>query len=152
MFLAHRSQNEVQKKKLVRELGMGISAPDRSSAYKPVALYFESSDYLEYVRDDVPCVHRRIDDTLTLILSMDKREIVGFRLKGFRHFYLKHFAKTRAGKNPPDFVDLVNVIEIVIGDLGEEFFQRHERRTAYEEAKRLAFIDKASLSDLPRVA
>jgi hypothetical protein len=61
-----------------------------SGRYVPVAVYYEDADMVEYIRQDVPCVNRRVDSFLTLALEMGSREPIGFRLKGFKNFYLHH--------------------------------------------------------------
>lgn len=67
-----------------------ISAQNLSTPYKPVALYYEASDILQYVRKDGPSVHRRIDSLLTLIFDMKNRdELIGFALKGLKSACLK---------------------------------------------------------------
>ena len=63
-----------------------------------------------HVRCDVPTVHKRIDALLTLILDMKTREPVGFTLKGFRNFYLRHFQKKHELLEV-EFVRLTSVIE-----------------------------------------
>ena len=60
------------------------------SAYIPRAVYYADADTVEYVRRDTPCVYRRIDGILTLALDLHTREITGFRLKGFKNFFLNH--------------------------------------------------------------
>ena len=49
--------------------------------YVQSALYYADADTVEYVRKDGPCVHRRIDDMLTLTLDLNTRELIGFRVK-----------------------------------------------------------------------
>jgi hypothetical protein len=59
------------------------------SDYLPTAVYYADADTVEYVRRDVPCVYRRIDGILTLALDLHTREITGFRLKGFKNFFME---------------------------------------------------------------
>ena len=67
-----------------------IAGVDLHSEYVPKALYLADADTVEYVRSDVPCVYRRIDGILTLALDFHTRELIGFRIKGFRNFFLNH--------------------------------------------------------------
>jgi hypothetical protein len=65
--------------------------------YSPAAIYYEEADIVEYIRADVPALHRRIDEFLTLVLDLDTREPIGFALKGFRNYYLKHIKPQNSG-------------------------------------------------------
>jgi hypothetical protein len=119
--------------------------------YCPAAIFYEESDSLEYVRRDVPCVYRRIDMFLTLILSMSDRTILGFRLKGFKHLYLHRFqAKIRDKKI--EFPLLVSVLEEVMSELGSKVFDEQERLSAYAEAKNIAEQDRVVFKDFTKVA
>jgi hypothetical protein len=114
-------------------------------AYIPVAVYYEDADNLEYVRRDVPSVYRRIDDLLTLILSMDNREPVGFQLKGFKHFYLRYI-KDKFNEDSYDFMELVVVLEQAVRMLGNEVFSEQERLSAYAKAQDMAKEDEVQFS------
>lgn len=128
-----------------------MSAAENPRAYEPVAQYYEASDCVEYVREDVPAIHRRVDEILTLVLALDTRNPIGFQLKGFRHFYLKHL-RDQYGRTEATFIDLVQALEAALGIVGEQIFQETERKLAYEQAKTIAAHDKASLHELPQVA
>jgi len=119
-------------------------------AYSPVAIYFEEADSLEYVRQDVPCVYRRIDELLTLILAMDTRDPMGFSLKGFRNFYLKHFEIVSDDKKK--FVSIVGFLEKALSEIGNEIFLQNERKSAYEKAMDIASEDSVTLREFPKVA
>src|SRR5215510_8087817 len=84
--------------------------PDLHARYVPVAVYYEDADTVEYIRDDVPSVNRRIDGFLTLTLDMISRKPIGFRLKGFKNFYLRHI-KGQEAEDREKFLRLVAVIE-----------------------------------------
>ncbi len=124
---------------------------DLSGRYVPVAVYYEDADMVEYIREDVPCVNRRIDAFLTLALKMDDREPIGFKLKGFKNFYLHHFQDDAQGDDRERFLTLVNVIEKATKVLGEEIFEE-DRRAAYQQAYRIAKEDNAALRELPSAA
>jgi len=120
-----------------------------STPYKPVALYYEGADTVEYVRKDVPAVYERVDEFLTLIFDMKAREeLVGFQLKGFRNFYLQDAGRARFGE---DFLSLVGLLERAVTRLGDAAFE-DGRKDAYEKAARMALQDSVELHDLPKVA
>ena len=122
-------------------------ATNLSAPYKPAAIYYEQADSVEYVRSDKPCVYRRIDEFLTLVYDMDQRsEVLGFRLKGFKNFYLCHL--TQGG----DFISLVGALERALTEAGNSAFEARERREAYNQSKEIALEDKVALRDLPRHA
>jgi hypothetical protein len=124
---------------------------DLSARYKPVAVYYEDADEVEYVREDVPCVRHRIDAFLTLTLKMDGREAIGFKLKGFKNFYLRHMKDMPAADDRDHFLALVKVIEKAIDMLGDKAFEK-DRRAAYDQAHQIAKEDGAELHELPCAA
>ncbi|WP_027162600.1 hypothetical protein [Mesorhizobium sp. WSM1293] len=119
--------------------------------YTPRALYYEDADALEYVRVDAPVVHRRIDEFLTLILDLETREPVGFKIKGFRNFYLRTIKSSPRTIEAP-FLRLVTVLEDLMTELGEGFFSEAPRRDAYQAAADIATQDQVILSDFPKAA
>jgi len=122
-------------------------ATNLSAPYRPSAIYYEAADSVEYVRADRPCVYRRIDGFLTLAYDMtDRSELVGFRLKGFKNFYLSHLAPVG------DFVSLVGALERALTEAGNCAFEAGERETAYNQAREIALEDKVALRDLPQQA
>ncbi len=126
--------------------------PDLSTMYQPKAVFYDAADTVEYVRRDVPCVYRRIDGFLTLALEMGTRELVGFRLKGFKNVFLNH-VKPRLKLLDTDFIVLVSVIEHVVEAVGDELFDE-EKRDAYRRAYELAWQDKVAVRkrELPLAA
>ena len=125
--------------------------PVGDNAYTSVAVYYEDADSLEYVRRDEPSVYRRIDDLLTLILSMKTREILGFKLKGFRHFYLNNI-KNMVSTNDDEFPELIVILEQAIRALGNEVFEERERLSAYTRAREIAKEDEVHISHIKFVA
>ena len=121
---------------------------DSVGSYRASAIYLEESDCLEYVRSDVPTVYRRIDEFLTLIVTMDAREPIGFTLKGFRNFYIRKYAQKA---HAPEFRNVVRLIEAIVGELGDEIFNE-SKRTAYRQAIEIAKDDQVQLTDVPRYA
>jgi hypothetical protein len=130
----------------------GTFQADLSSRYTPVAVYYEDADMVEYLREDVPCVNSRIDAFLTLALKMDGRETIGFKLKGFKNFYLRHLKDDIPSADDRDhFLALVRVIEKAIHVLGDKAFEK-DRKAAYDQAYRIAKEDRAELHELPHAA
>jgi len=124
-----------------------------SSAYAPVALYYDDADSVEYVRRDSPCVYRRIDETLTMALDMRSLEAIGFRLKGFKNFYIRKLKPSMEQLDNSNFVFLVTVIERLVAEMGDRHFQQdEERKKAYAAAADIARKDRVELHDLPEVA
>lgn len=124
---------------------------DLIGKYTPKALYYEDADSLEYVREDCPQVHRRIDDFLTLILRMDSRKPIGFKIKGFKNFYLKSI-RPKYGPSRLEFLRLKVVLEDVMTELGNEIFADSPKNEAYRIASEIAETDQVILSDLPDAA
>jgi hypothetical protein len=123
---------------------------DLYARYAPVAVYYEDADTVEYIRQDVPCVNRRVDGFLTLTLDMTSRQPIGFRLKGFKNFYLRHI-KAKDAEDRDQFLKLVEVIEKAIEVAGNKVFEK-EAREAYAQARQIAKEDDAALHELPDAA
>jgi hypothetical protein len=124
--------------------------PDNAllSRYSPLAIYYEDADYVEYVRQDVAAVHRRVDDRLTLVLDMATREPIGFNLKGF-----KHFCNSQSeASDKKSFLDMVSVLERLVSELGDRIFSEDSRRVAYRKAIEIAKDDRVELHNLPQYA
>ena len=119
--------------------------------YLPKAIYFEDADAVEYVRVDEPLVYRRIDNFLTLIVSLESRKPVGFKIKGFRNLYLRQF-KPRSSDDSAGFLRMVTVLEKIMTELGDGIFAEAPRREAYKAATDIAMEDQVFVSDLPNAA
>lgn len=107
--------------------------------YVPSAVYFLDSDCVEYVTEDAFCVYERIDGFLTLILDETKFNVVGFKLKGFKHFFEKYL-KPSQSELTEDFIDLVPAIETAFREIGDKLFsvEKEERVRAYKAARKIA--------------
>lgn len=119
-----------------------------SGHYAPVAVYYEDADVVEYIRQDTATVSQRVDEFLTLQLKMDGREPIGFRLKGFKNFYIRYLKEALDERD--DFLALVNIIEKAIQLLGDKAFE--DQRAAYDQAYQIAKEDDARLRELPDAA
>ena len=116
---------------------------DLTSAYKPVALYFNDADFVEYVREDASCIYNRIDETLTLAIEMDTRLPIGFRIKGFKNLYLKSVKS--GAESPSGFVQLVPLLEKIILEAGDRVFNNVDLLRAYRAASDIARSDEVRL-------
>lgn len=117
-----------------------------ATPYEPVAIYYGDADYVEYLRADVPCIQRRVDEYLTLVVDLDTRIVMGFRLKGFRNFYINNLRETQQVFDNDRFLSMVSAIEKTIEIIGHEVFKEDRpRAAAYEEARRIARENNAVL-------
>ena len=122
-------------------------AHDLRAGYDPTALYLDDADSVEYVRRDAASVYRRVDGFLTLILDMKTRELIGFRLKGFRNFFLTYL-QPKHKLLEDDFISLVSVIEEAVQVMGDGLVTHPERKTAYQQARKMAFEGKAAIEPM----
>jgi hypothetical protein len=114
-------------------------------------MYLDNADSVEYMRRDVACVYRRVDSFLTLALDLKTRELTGFRLKGFRNFFLNHL-KPRYSLLDDDFISLVSVIEAAVQVMGEKLVTDPERQDAYRQARKMAHEGNAAIEPISAVA
>jgi hypothetical protein len=128
-----------------------IDLTDLNTAYGAVALYLEDADSVEYVRSDVACVYRRIDGFLTLAFDLETRQLQGFRLKGFKNFFLKYL-KPRYELLDADFIPLISVIEEAVQVIGDKAVRNDATRDAYKQARWMALQDKVAMEPLPLAA
>lgn len=113
---------------------------DLAAEYARAAIYLDEADMVEYVRSDTACFYRRVDGFLTLAYSLKTRELIGFRVKGFKNFFLKYL-QPKYKMIDADFVPLVGVIEEVLGVVGKEVTSDPPRREAYRQVRRMAHDD-----------
>ncbi len=140
-----------------RNFGAGKMDADLSpetwlaTPYKPVAIYLEDCDSVEYVNEDAICIYRRVDSFLTLIYDKTMIDLVGFKFKGAGWFYQNHLAKLPDFCNI-DFVEFVKVIEALCTFLGDELIQNEKRQGAYKAVRKLAEREQVTLPILPLAA
>jgi hypothetical protein len=60
-------------------------ATHRCKGFSAVPHYFPRGDYVTYYFENDRCFSQRVDDLLTVYLSQETKEIVGFKIKGVRH-------------------------------------------------------------------
>ncbi len=135
--------------------GEPMELPDLRAEYKPTAVYLHDADAIEYVRRDVACVYRRVDGFLTLALDMKSRELIGFRFKGFRNFFL-NYLKPKYDLLDGDFISSVSVLEEALQVICDETFgsqeQKQDRKNAYRAARRMAHDDRVEFDSPLRKA
>lgn len=56
----------------------------KCKSFNPVPHYFQDGDFLTYYFDSSPCYEQRVDDLLTIYLSLANDELVGCKIKGVR--------------------------------------------------------------------
>jgi hypothetical protein len=117
------------------------------SAYEATAIYYADADTVEYIRRDVPCIHRRIDGILTLAFDLKNRELIGFRVKGFRNFFLNHL-KPKFELLDGDFIALVSVLEQALEIVGRQVCPSKDSVDAYRQARKMALEDRVALEPL----
>jgi hypothetical protein len=117
--------------------------------YAPRAVYFMDSDCVEYVKQDSFCIYDRVDGFLTLIFDKTQFNLIGFKLKGFKHVFDKHL-RPLYKLHSMQFVDLVSAIEGVVSEMGDEVFaDKDERRVrAYQAVLELAANDNVKLDGI----
>ena len=123
--------------------GLDLEQASLSGDYRKQAVYFLDSDCVEYIKEDTFAIYERIDNFLTLIFDDTKFNLIGFKLKGFRHFF--NTVKDKLELREQHFVRLVQVIEAHSTELGEKLIQDDYTLRAYRAAQRLAANDNVEL-------
>jgi len=125
---------------------------DEFAQFTSGATYYTDMDYVEYIVADQLARSERIDEYLTLLWNRHDDQILGFRIKGFRHLFETRL-KATFQLTEAHFVFLVSILEAVVGVLGHELLADDDARaSAYRRAFRLAENDNARLYDLPIAA
>ena len=115
------------------------------------ATYYRDMDYVEYIVADQLSRSERIDEHLTLLWDRHD-DILGFRIKGFRHLFESRLRATYQ-LTEAHFVFLARVLEAVVEVLGHKILADDSvRAKAYRRAFRLAVNDNVRLYDLPMAA
>jgi hypothetical protein len=125
----------------------GMLGVELVSEYLPTAIYYADADTVEYVRRDVPSLHRRIDGILTLAFDLHTRELIGFRVKGFKNFFINHL-KPKYELLDGDFIPLVSVIEHALEIVGKTVCPSGASVEAYRKARKMAHEDRVALEPL----
>lgn len=111
--------------------------------FQKLAVYFPSMDYVDYVREDGIKICERVDQFLTVIWN-ENDEMVGFKLKGIKNFFLKKL-KPALSLQDDDFLWVRDLFVALATEKGSEMFpnddRQERRRTAYRRAVRIASED-----------
>lgn len=115
--------------------------------YSPCAIYFMDSDCVEYVKNDEFCVYERVDGFLTLIFDETKINLIGFKLKGFKHLFETHL-RALFELHDMQFIDMVSAIEAHFSQIGKQVFaaDNGKRARAYKAALKMAANDNVRLA------
>src|SRR4051812_30677742 len=101
--------------------------------FQPHARYHHGMDMLVYLTVDCSYSAERVDEHLTLFWHPHWQRLVGVKIKGFRHAFLR--LKDKCGWSETDFLPLVRFMEgLMQGGLGDEIMKSQERRRKYELA------------------
>ncbi len=82
---------------------------------------------------------------------METRRPIGFKLKGFRNFYLRYL-KPKHDLQEQHFLLLIDILQDAMGVDGEAILQAAERSSAYRQALEIAQVDNVRLDEFPKVA
>lgn len=113
---------------------MGIKGP-LGSAKTPSFWYNEPGDCIEFQTIDEAIVADRIDDYLTLFRTTDKKEAIGFKIKGIKslvNVYGGHVGFSASGEGKR----VVNVSVVLMQAAQTEDKPTYKRITGYAEAVR----------------
>ena len=125
--------------------GQKMENTSQFAAYVPCATYFHDSDCVEYVKRDSLLVYDRVDEFLTLIYDGTGKQLVGFKLKGFKNIFTKQL-EPMYRLNNRQFVGLVPALEAVCKALGEQLDDDDDRKQSYRAAMDMAANDNVELS------
>lgn len=121
-----------------------------SQEFVKAAVYNEEMDFLEYVSKNDITVSDRIDGFLTVMWDCEQKEVVGFRLKGFRCIF-NDIIKPLSKLKDEDFDPLVDALEKIFTKIGSEIFSNQSnedyRVEAYKSALRLIKTDRVDLPE-----
>ncbi|MCE4224908.1 hypothetical protein HCU64_14185 [Methylobacterium sp. C25] len=112
-------------------------------SYEPAAIFYGDSDCLEYVKADAFCVYERVDEFLTLVHDASGKQLVGFKLKGFRNRFNK--LQASFALNDGQFAYVISAIENIYSELGDMLFADAHRAAAYKAAYQLAANDNVKV-------
>lgn len=107
--------------------------------YQKTAIYHTDSDCIEYAKLDGGVFYDRIDDFLTLIKSIDGKETVGFKLKGFSYILQNHSDDFKLGDE--EFSLVMRVFEVVYSVIGDIIISDPAVKAAYDQAVTIASND-----------
>lgn len=121
--------------------------------YKACAFYAPSMDFIEFMMVDDIAVERRIDEYLTLIYDLERINVIGFKLKGLRHFYDEVLLPQISDLDEDDFLPLMEIFNEIVALRGPEICENINKE-AYDEVKNMMNKNniKMTVGELQRVA
>lgn len=125
--------------------GQKMENTSQFAAYVPCATYFHDSDCVEYVKRDSFVIYDRVDEFLTLIYDGTGKQLLGFKLKGFKNIFTQRLAPMYR-LNDRQFIGLVPALEAICQTLGDQLDNDDDRRQSYRAAIDIAANDNVQLS------
>jgi hypothetical protein len=113
----------------------------KCQGFKPVPHYFAGGDYVTYYFRDERCYEQRVDDLLTVYLSMATDTLVGCKIRG-----VKHILRT-AG----DFGVMIDGDGLKLGFfffVGASMTRGEDGKKLYEELRQIAKDVKVNHDEL----
>lgn len=124
-----------------------------SGEYKACAFYAPSMDFIEFMMVDDIAVERRIDEYLTLIYDLERINVIGFKLKGLKHFYDEVLLPQISNLDEDDFLPLMKIFNEMVAQRGLEIC-KNINEEAYDKVKRMMNENNIQMTagELQRVA
>lgn len=120
-------------------------SPAAGQEYVAAAAYFESMDCIEYVKQDMVVISDRIDKFLTIIRN-EKGDVVGFKLKGIKNFFLTQL-KAAFKLTDQEFVYVRDFFVALATKMGDDLFSNDRvKEEAYRSAAAIAANDNVKLT------
>lgn len=132
-------------------MGDAINLAGAPNAYRPTAVYFHDCDCVEYVKEDAFVIYDRVDQFLTLVYDRTQKQLVGFKLKGFKYIFTKALEENYR-LSERQFLSLVSAIEAIAKIIGDQLFEDEDRARSYRAALKLAANDNVFLHDVTLAA
>jgi hypothetical protein len=78
--------------------------------FTPIATYYQTMDYLLYLKEDVSYRADRVDKLLTLLWHPHEENLVGIQLKGFRYVCREHPLLSNLARDDDVFLPLAALV------------------------------------------
>jgi hypothetical protein len=126
--------------RLLEECG----ATPTGGQYTARARYSSAMDSIDYLADD--CAYRsdRVDGWLTLFWHPVEERLVGLRVKGMRHIFVRASLAVETGVSEESFASVIGILRLIVEAWGEHLTQSRQLveryRLASDFAKNLDLI------------
>ena len=121
-----------------------VKMTDVVKQYTASAAFYHDSDCVEYIKVDAFVIYDRVDEFLTLIFDKTGKNLVGFKLKGFKNIFTQQLESIYR-LNEKQFLRLASAIEVICVNLGDQLFADDDRKRSYQAAAELAANDNVEL-------